>query len=139
MIFHSLVGFVAWVLATLAFRFYGQAFFTTDVIIVSILFIVAGPVLWGFMVLYLGILNVLPENRALAAIGFVLPGMALDALAVANFGLIFPNLDPSLDGMFGAFMIYCYGALLFGGYSSDRRAKKAAARAALVRLGESTA
>ena len=135
MIFHSLVGFILWVLATLLFRFYGQMFFYPDVLIISVLFIVTAPVLWGFMVLYLGVLNVLPENRALAAIGFVLPGMALDSLVTANFPVVFPNLDMSLDGMFGALMIWCYAALLFGGYSSDRRAKRAAARATLARLG----
>ncbi|MBL9011176.1 MAG: DUF5367 family protein [Alphaproteobacteria bacterium] len=135
MIYHSIVGFIVWVLATLAFRFYGQAFFYPDILVVSILFIVAGPVLWGFMIVYLGVLNVLPENRALAAIAFVLPGMALDCLAIANFGLVFPNLDPSLDGLFGSLMLWAYGSLLFGGYSSDRRAKRKAARLLLERAG----
>jgi len=135
MIYHSIVGFIVWVLATLAFRFYGQAFFYPDILVVSILFIVAGPVLWGFMIVYLGVLNVLPENRALAAIAFVLPGMALDCLAIANFGLAFPNLDPSLDGLFGSLMLWAYGSLLFGGYSSDRRAKRKAARLLLERAG----
>ena len=135
MIYHSIVGFIVWVIATLAFRFYGQAFFYPDILVVSILFIVAGPVLWGFMIVYLGVLNVLPENRALAAIAFVLPGMALDCLAIANFGLVFPNLDPSLDGLFGSLMLWAYGSLLFGGYSSDRRAKRKAARLLLERAG----
>ncbi len=135
MIYHSIVGFIVWVLATLAFRFYGQAFFYPDILVVSILFIVAGPVLWGFMIVYLGVLNVLPENRALAAIAFVLPGMALDCLAIANFSLVFPNLDPSLDGLFGSLMLWAYGSLLFGGYSSDRRAKRKAARLLLERAG----
>ena len=135
MIYHSIVGFIVWVLATLAFRFYGQAFFYPDILVVSILFIIAGPVLWGFMIAYLGVLNVLPENRALAAIAFVLPGMALDCLAIANFGLVFPNLDPSLDGLFGSLMLWAYGSLLFGGYSSDRRAKRKAARLLLERAG----
>ncbi|MFO1236334.1 MAG: DUF5367 family protein [Alphaproteobacteria bacterium] len=135
MIYHSIVGFILWVLATLAFRFYGQMFFYPDILAISVLFIVAGPLLWGFMVVYLGVLKVLPENRALAAIGFVLPGMALDSLAAANFGLVFPNLDMSLDGLFGSLMLWSYGALLFGGYSSDRRAKRRAARLLLERAG----
>ena len=133
MIYHSIVGFILWVLATLAFRFYGQMFFYPDILAISVLFIVAGPLLWGFMVVYLGVLKVLPENRALAAIGFVLPGMALDSLVAANFGLVFPNLDMSLDGLFGSLMLWSYGALLFGGYSSDRRAKRRAARLLLER------
>ncbi|MCC6919732.1 MAG: DUF5367 family protein [Alphaproteobacteria bacterium] len=124
MIYHSLVGLVVWVLATLGFRTYGQFFFTTDGLMQAILFIVAGPALWLFMVLYLGTLRVLPENRALAAISFVLPGMALDALVTANFQVVFPNLDMSLDGKFGALMLWAYAAMLFGGYSSDRRVRK---------------
>lgn len=124
MIYHSIVGLLVWLAATLLFRFYGQMFFTTDDILYAILFIVLGPVCWGFMVLYLGVLNVLPENRALAAISFVLPGMALDALVTANFALVFPNLDVSLDAKFGALMLFAYAAALFGGYSSDRRVRK---------------
>jgi len=124
MIYHSLVGLVAWVLATLGFRTYGHLFFTTDELMQAILFIVGGPVLWLFMVLYLGLLRVLPENRALAAISFVLPGMLLDALVTANFQVVFPNLDASLDGKFGALMLWAYAAILFGGYSSDRRVRK---------------
>lgn len=124
MIFHSIVGFLGWAGATALFRFYGDMFFTTDELKLAIVFIVAAPLMWGFMVLYLGVLRVLPENRALAAISFVLPGMILDTLVAANFSLVFPNLDASLDGKFGALMLWSYGALLFGGYSSDRRVRK---------------
>jgi hypothetical protein len=124
MIYHSAVGLIVWVLATLGFRFYGQLFFFPDDIALAILFIVSAPVLWGFMVLYLGILNVLPANRALAAVAFVLPGLVLDALVTANFAVVFPNLDVSLDSRFGALMMWAYAWLLFGGYSSDRRARR---------------
>lgn len=125
MIFHMIVGCVAWLLATLGFRFYGQAFFYPDDIVFAIVFIVAIPLMWIFMVVYLGMLRVLPENRALAAISFCLPGMILDALVTANFALVFPNLDPSLDSRFGGLMLCAYASLLFGGYSSDRRVRKA--------------
>ncbi len=124
MIYHSAVGVVVWILATLGFRYYGQLFFTTDDIRLAILFIVAAPGLWGLMVLYLGVLNVLPVNRALAAVAFVLPGLLLDAVVTANFALVFPNLDVSLDSRFGALMLWSYAWLLFGGYSSDRRARR---------------
>jgi len=124
MIYHSVVGIIVWLAATLLFRFYGEFFFTTDEILYAILFVVAGPVCWGFMVLYLGVLNVLPENRALAAVSFTLPGMALDALVTANFALVFPKLDVSLDAKFGALMLFAYAAMLFGGFSSDRRVRK---------------
>ena len=76
------------------------------------------------MVLYLGILRVMPENRALAAIGFALPGMFLDALSTANFAVVFPNLDISMAARFGALMMWIHAALLFGGYSSDRRVRR---------------
>lgn len=125
MILHSLVGLVLWLLATLGFRFYGQAFFYPDDIVYAILFIAVFPALWGFMVLYLSILRVLPENRALASIGFVLPGLILDAIVTANFALVFPNLDAAMDTKFGALMMWSYGALLLGGYSADRRVRKA--------------
>ena len=50
--------------------------------------------------------------------------MVLDALVTANFALVFPNLDMSLDAKFGALMLWAYAAMLFGGYSSDRRVRK---------------
>ncbi|MFT3808664.1 MAG: DUF5367 family protein [Micropepsaceae bacterium] len=124
MIYHSVVGFIVWLAATLLFRFYGEHFFGVGDIENAILFIIAAPLCWGFMVLYLGVLNVLPENRALAAVSFVLPGMVLDALVTANFSLVFPKLDMSLDAKFGALMLLAYAAALFGGYSSDRRVRK---------------
>ena len=124
MIYHSVVGLIVWVLATLGFRYYGQAFFYPDDMVLAILFIVAAPGLWGFMVLYLGLLNVMPVNRALAAVAFVLPGLVMDALVTANFAVVFPNLDMSLDSRFGALMMWSYAWLLFGGYSSDRRARR---------------
>jgi hypothetical protein len=124
MIFHSLVGLIVWVLATLGFRFYGHMFFYPDDILLAVVFIVAAPLLWLFMVVYLGVLRVLPENRALAAISFILPGMLLDALVTANFAVVFPNLDVSLDAKFGALMLWSYAAMAFGGYSSDRRVRK---------------
>lgn len=124
MIYHSFAGLIVWLLLTLVFRFYGDVFFYPDDIVNAILFIVAAPLCWGFMVLYLGILNVHPENRALAAIGFALPGMLLDALVTANFTLVFPALDTSMDARFGALMLWAYAFLLFGGYSSDRRVRK---------------
>lgn len=124
MIYHSIVGVIVWLAATLGFRFYGETFFYPDDIVTAILFIVAAPLCWGIMVLYLGILKVLPENRALAAVSFVMPGMALDALVTANFALVFPNLDVSMDAKFGALMLFAYASALFGGYSSDRRVRK---------------
>jgi hypothetical protein len=134
MIFHSVFGFLVWLAATLALRFYGEHVITVDDIRMSIIAITAAPVLWGFMVLYLGILRVLPENRALAAIAFCLPGMFLDAAVTSHFGLVFPNIDASLDKTFGALMLWAYAWLLFGGYSSDRRAKKAHAKAQALKI-----
>ncbi len=132
MIFHSLVGFLVWLGATLALRFYGQSFFVNDDIQMTIIALVAAPVLWGFMVLYVTVLRVLPENRALVAIAFCLPGMVLDAAVTSHFSIVFPNLEPTLDKTFGALMLWGYAWLLFGGYSADRRARRARDRALLA-------
>lgn len=111
----ALVGFVLWLAGTLAFRFYGERFFAPDADGHVILF-VAAPILmvalaWAAM----KVLRVRPGDQAEAAIGLALPGMLLDAYAVYQFPVIFPNLDPTLDGVFGALMLVSYAAIVFAG------------------------
>lgn len=125
MIFHSIVGFLAWLVATLVFRWFGHHFFYPDDVVLAVLFIVTAPVMWFLMLIYLRGIRVYPENRALAAIAFVLPGILLDALATVFFTSVFPNLDMSLDGRFAALMLWAYGFLLLGGYTADRRFRRA--------------
>ena len=124
MIFHSIVGLLAWLGATVLFRWFGHHFFYPDDLVLAVLFIATAPAMWFVMVVYLRGIRVYPENRALAAIAFVLPGILLDALATVFFTFVFPNLDMSLDGRFGALMLWAYGFLLLGGYTADRRYRR---------------
>ena len=113
-------GFVAWLIATLVFRYLGQTFFWWDANYMTVFFLIAGVVLFFAMRFWLGATGVAAERRPAAAIAFVLPGMLLDAAIVSHFAIVFPNLDPDMDKVFGALMLWGYGFLLFGALWSKR-------------------
>jgi hypothetical protein len=109
------LGFLLWLLATLAFRFLGHyVLFPTSAFVTPLLvltpFLMVG-VTWAAIKL----IRVAAGDEAEAAIGLAFPGMLLDAFVMRNFSAVFPNLDAGLDGEFGAILILGYGAVLFTG------------------------
>jgi hypothetical protein len=116
------LGFLVWLAATLAFRFLGQDFFYPTVSGHPFLLIGAavacGFLAWGLIRL----IGVVRGDEAEAAIALVFPGLLLDVFVTANFASVFPNLDPTLDGDFGALMLAGYGAMLFTGLLLTRLA-----------------
>jgi hypothetical protein len=116
------LGFLLWLAATLVFRFAGQYFFLPDESARLILF-VATPFAVGLTTfLCLRLLNVAPGDEGEGALGLAIPGMLLDAFITHEFGRVLPNLDPTLDGAFGALMLLGYGAILFTGLLMTRLA-----------------
>lgn len=114
----SLLGFLAWLLATVAFRTLGDSFFYPGS---EIPLFVGGPLgagalTWAAMKL----LGVRPGDQAEAAIALAMPGMFLDAYATHEFATVYPNLDPTLDGVFGALMLVVHGAIVFAGLMFTR-------------------
>ena len=47
------------------------------------------------------------EQRALAAIALVAPGMLLDTISAIWFPLIFPNIRAGCSGLFGGWLLFC--------------------------------
>lgn len=116
------LGFVLWLIAAAAFRFGGQYFFTPDETPRLILF-VATPVVSGIATfICLKLLKEARGDEAEAAVGLAIPGMLLDAFSVHEFPTVFPNLDPTLDGTFGALMLLAYASVLFVGLSMTKLA-----------------
>jgi len=118
------VGFLIWLIATAAFRFFGQYFFVPDEGPRFILF-VSAPFL--MVILTLILLRLLREARgdeAEAAVALAFPGMLLDAFVVHEFSRVFPNLDPTLDSAFGALMLLSYGTVVLTGLMTTRLAPR---------------
>jgi hypothetical protein len=108
------LGFGLWLLLTVLFRFAGEAFFLPDEI----------PRLIAFVLTFI-MLRVLHEARgdeAEAAVAIAFPGMLLNAFVVHEFPRAFPNLDPTLDGAYGALALVFAASILFTGLMMTRLA-----------------
>ena len=118
------LGFVLWLAATLAFRFYGQLFFYPDERL-QLMLLIGAPI--GMMALTALLLRVIGEARgdeAEAAVALAFPGMAMDVFVVTHFAQVFPNLDQSLSEAFGGLMLACYAAIIFTGLMLTRLAPR---------------
>ena len=99
-----LTGFMIWALATIALRLGGQYVFRSG--IAPWLLLMSLPLMvWVALTVlqrYRG-----PQQRALAAIALVAPGMLLDAVSSIWFPSVFPNIAPGFAGLFGGWLLFC--------------------------------
>lgn len=109
------LGFLAWLIATAAFRFAGHYFFVPDDVWLLAVFAAAAPLMLAFTWGALKLLKVERGDEAEGAIGLALPGMLLDVYAVGEFQTVFPNLDPMLAQSFGALMLLGYAVIILTG------------------------
>jgi hypothetical protein len=110
-----ILGFVLWLAGTLTFRFAGDVFFHPDPNGQWMLLAAAPFVAVALIWVSTRLLRVRPGDEAEAAMGIALPGMLLGAYATHEFATVFPNLDPTLDGPFGALMLVAHGSMVFAG------------------------
>lgn len=116
------LGFVLWLALVAAFRFLGESFFTPDEGPRIVLFI-AAPIA-GVVVTFV-LLKLLKEARgdeAEAAIGIAFPGMLLNTFVTHEFARMLPNLDPTLDGVYGALSLVFAASIVFTGLFTTRLA-----------------
>jgi len=100
----AVTGFLIWAVATIALRLAGQYVFRGGSTIP--LLIVTLPVMIAVAIVVLRRYSV-REQRALAAIALVAPGMLLDTISAIWFPLIFPNIRPEAAGAFGGWLLFC--------------------------------
>jgi len=98
-------GFLIWAVATIALRLAGQFVFGGRGSGV-LLFLVSLPLMIAVAVVLLQRYR-LPEQRALAAIALVAPGMLLDTISAIWFPAIFPNIRTDAAGVFGGWLLFC--------------------------------
>jgi hypothetical protein len=61
------------------------------------------------------------EDRLRAAVLIAIPGLLVFAAVTSHFGIAFKALNPAMDKVFGALMLWGYGFLLLGGLLRWRR------------------
>ncbi|MGH9421526.1 MAG: DUF5367 family protein [Thermoanaerobaculia bacterium] len=98
-------GFLIWAVATVALRVAGQYVFRPGangipllLITLPLMIVVALALLQRYRV---------TEQRALAAIVLVAPGMLLDTISAMWFSSVFPNIRPDAAGLFGGWLLFC--------------------------------
>jgi biotin transporter BioY len=121
-------GFIIWLAATGALRDAGHLLFQNErqwVVIVT--FIATVPVIALATYPIYALLRLRGSERVIAAALMALPGMLLDTLSVVFFARAFPNIDPALDGVFAAWLLWAYALTLITGFwPSKPEARRAA-------------
>jgi hypothetical protein len=100
----TFIGFLIWAVATIALRLAGQYVFGH--VPALLLLLITLPVMALVAVV---LLRRYParEQRALAAIALVAPGMLLDTVSAIWFPAIFPNIRVACSGLFGGWLLFC--------------------------------
>jgi len=100
----AVMGFIIWAVATIALRLAGQYAFGHVPVLLLLVFTL--PVMALVAVVLLRRYHT-TEQRALAAIALVAPGMLLDTVSAIWFSAIFPNIHAGCAGVFGGWLLFC--------------------------------
>ncbi|MGJ1431659.1 DUF5367 domain-containing protein [Sphingobacterium spiritivorum] len=107
------IGFLIWLLATIAFRVAGQFFFIIEsTTILTILYIIVVPVLGLITVLTCKRFRLTGFENIVAGVLLVLPGMLIDTFVIQFFDRIFPNMPASRAATFGSWLMWAYTIVL---------------------------
>jgi len=118
--FFVFLGLVIWLIATSILRLWGHIFFIPNALIMSVNF------LWFLFFLPLVVYGIFqwqkvpPQQYQEVTIYLAVPGMLLDALNTYFFPQVFPNMLPSVDGPFGAWLLWGYAIVLITGVITSR-------------------
>jgi hypothetical protein len=116
------LGFLLWLAIVAVFRFAGEIVLPPDEMPRMITFLVTPPILWFISFGAVKLLKGARGDEGEAAVGLSLPGLFLGAFATHEFPRVFPNMDPTLDGAFGAWLMFAYASVLFFGLSMTKLA-----------------
>ncbi|GIK48385.1 MAG: DUF5367 family protein [Hyphomonadaceae bacterium] len=109
------LGFLLWVLNFAIFRLLGQEFFYPGVAPPFLLFAAVAAIGAAITFVLLKLLREARGDESEAAVSVALPSLLLNALLLHEFGMVFPNLDSAMDGVYGALaLIYAAAITLTG-------------------------
>jgi hypothetical protein len=108
------LGFVFWLIATVALRFAGPRILSPDWLHVVVLFAISF-VAMAFVIRVACLrARLAPDQWLMAAVSLLLPTLLLDPFSSAFFPVVFPNFAPESAGVFGGWMIVCCAGGLVG-------------------------
>ena len=109
-------GFLIWLAATVVFRLFGQfALVPGGELRLAVLCLLTVPGIAALMHILYASKGLDGRDRLLAATCAMLPGMLLDVLAFAFFGVGYPNIQLAAAPYFGAFLLWAYALVLLTG------------------------
>lgn len=115
------LGFALWFLATIAFRLAGGYLLDpTAPLVIGAVYVVTVPAMVGLALVLYRWRGAAGWARLRAAVALVLPGMLLDALAVAWFEALFSNMAPDAANYFGGLLLLAYASVLLSGFVPAR-------------------
>ena len=118
---YAFTGFLIWAGATIALRLFGPYVFRSPIV----LFAISLPAMIAVAIAVLRD----AEQRALAAIALVAPGMLLDTISSIWFPQIFPNIRADVAGLFGGWLLFSNIVVLLTAVTyAPRRGSESAAQ-----------
>ena len=116
------IGFGVWLLATAVFRAAGHVFFRVDEpAFTALLWLLTGAAMIALARFIFTWRQLSRAARFEAAALLVIPGMALDAIAVEMFPAAFPNMPPDAAGSFAAWLLLAYASVLLAAFWPPRQ------------------
>ena len=115
------MSFLIWLAATVVIRLWGHTFLIPDSnfsMVANFLFSLTCLPLVVFAIFRWK--KVPPHQRIEAAVCLAIPGMLLDVVTTYFFTQAFPNVMPTADGAFGAWLLWGYAIVLLTGLITSR-------------------
>lgn len=115
--FFVVLGFLGWLIATIAFRLLGKVLLDPSNSVFTIAtFAVSVPLIAIVMYGIYTWQQVKQSERPKIAMQIALPGMLLDVGSILLFPIVFPNIDPTANVVFSALMLWGYSFILLSSF-----------------------
>jgi hypothetical protein len=109
------IGFIIWIVATIALRFTGQYVLYPENPVAFVALLAASFPLMALVARRICTGASLPrEQWPAASIFLVTPTLVLDTFSSALFPMLYPNIPSQAGGLFGGWMLWCCAAALLG-------------------------
>lgn len=118
------ISFLVWLIATVIMRLWGHTFFIAENnLSMSVNFLFSLFCLPPLVYVLFRWQNVRYERRRDVAICLAIPGMLLDVITTYFFEAIYPNVLPTADGAYGAWLLWGYALVLITGWVTGQKSQ----------------
>ena len=115
------MSFLIWLAATVVLRLWGHTFFIPGSNLSMVSSFLFSLTFLPLLVYAIFRWKKVPMNQRLeAAVCLAIPGMLLDVVTTYFFAQAFPNVLPTADGAFGAWLLWGYAIVLLTGLITSR-------------------